>query len=233
MVKHLQKKNNLYRHKKHFCYNNNIQKENNEKIYTATEVKQTLSEMKEEIKKDIELEHQKILMEFKSELKCKDVLILELRKEIGVLLTQKGNIYTTNNLVINPFGKENTHYISKEYINKLVQNGPMNCIPNLLEYIHFNPKHIENHNIKIPNKKENFAQVYNGDQWEYQDKKQTIENMTDKAFGIINEHYDEGTNQYMDKIKNKIEESEKITVKKIHKDTEIMILNNQNKIKKK
>ena len=54
------------------------------------------------------------------------------------------------------------------------------------------------------NKKENFAQVYNGNKWEYQDKKQTIENMTDKAFGIINEHYDEGTNQYMDNIKNKI-----------------------------
>ena len=43
-----------------------------------------------------------------------------LRKEISVLLREKGNTYTTNNLVIQPFGKENTEYIKSEYIDQLL-----------------------------------------------------------------------------------------------------------------
>ena len=41
-----------------------------------------------------------------------------------------------------------------------------------LKYIHFHPEHKENHNIKIPNKKQPYAQIYNGKDWEYKKKKQ-------------------------------------------------------------
>ena len=50
----------------------------------------------------------------------------------------------------------------------------------LLKYIHFNPEHIENQNIKIPNKKEPYAEVFNGSIWEISDKKRTIKDMTDQ-----------------------------------------------------
>ena len=64
--------------------------------------------------------------------------------------------------MINSFGKENTSYITKDYIDSLISQGPMNIIPTLLKYIHFNPNHKENHNIKITNKKDNYAQIFNG-----------------------------------------------------------------------
>ena len=51
--------------------------------------------------------------------------------------------------------------------------------------------------------------------------------MTDRAIDIINEHYDMGSNKYMDTITAKICENDKNVVKKIHKGTELMILNNQ------
>ena len=33
------------------------------------------------------------------------------------------------------------------------ESGPLNSIPTLLKYIHFNPEHKENHNVKLVIKK--------------------------------------------------------------------------------
>lgn len=206
----------LMQHKKRYnCY---IENSHDELI----DLSKKLTEMKEEIKKDID-------KEYRARLESKDEMIEFLRKEISVLLREKGNTYTTNNLVIQPFGKENTEYIKSEYIDQLLTKAPIKSIPNLLEYIHFNPEHIENQNVKIPNKKDSFAKVYDGTKWEYKDKNETIENMTDKAYGIINSHYDQGSNKYIDDMTQKLAQKDKDIMKKIQKDTEVMILNKQSK----
>ena len=57
--------------------------------------------------------------------------------------------------------------------------------------------------------------------------KEIIDNMTNKAFGIINRHYSTGSNKYMDEVTDKIESNNKELVKQLQKDTEIMILNHQ------
>ena len=102
-------------------------------------------------------------MEKRIEEKCaeKDKLIISLNNQIGKLLEKVGDTYNTNtyNIVINPFGKENTSYISEDYVRNLINDGPYNSIPKLLKYIHFHPEHKENHNIKIPNKKQPYAQI--------------------------------------------------------------------------
>tara|TARA_B100000963_G_C22638949_1_gene679248 strand:- start:1631 stop:2542 length:912 start_codon:yes stop_codon:yes gene_type:complete len=155
-------------------------------------------------------------------------VIYELKKQIEVLLKGKGNVYNySQNIIVQPFGKENLSYIQDDYVKELISKEPMTCIPRLLKHIHFNDKHQENRNIKIPNKNQALAQVYNGVNWEYTDKQSTITNMTDRAIDIINEHYDMGSNKYMDTITAKICENDKNVVKKIHKGTELMILNNQ------
>ena len=157
-------------------------------------------------------------------------IINELKSQIETLIKYQGsnNTYTTNyNIMLNQFGKENTDYISNDYIHSLIKSGPVKSIPRLLEYIHFNPNHKENHNIKIPNKKKNYAQVFNGQDWEYRDKNETIQNMSGRAFDIINSHYLKGTNNYMDNFHESYEKEDKNLHKKLFKDTECMILNNQ------
>ena len=114
--------------------------------------------------------------------------------------------------------------IVRHIINKLIQVGPYKSIPRLLKHIHFNPKHKENHNIRIPNRKEKYAKIYNGDRWELRDKKETIEDLSDRAYNLLEDHYD-GGNKHMDKFIGEYEGEN--TSKKIHKETEIMILNNQ------
>jgi len=155
-------------------------------------------------------------------------VIKELKHQVEVLLKEKGNTYTyTQNIIIHPFGKENIEYIKQDYISKLIEQSPIKCIPYLLKALHFDEEHKENCNVKIPNKKQSLAQIFNGTNWEYKDKKDTIENMTNKAYRIINKHYDEGTNTYMDSFKEKYENNNKSIIKQVIKGTELMILNNQ------
>ena len=135
--------------------------------------------------------------------------------------------YNTYNIILNAFGKENISYLSSNKVNGLIEkNGAFNCIPKLLKYIHFNPEHVENRNITIPNTKQAYAKVFDGQKWVYQDKKLTIDAMTDKALNIINTHYN-GNKKHMDKLIENYEENDKNTKKKLYKKTELMILNNK------
>ena len=170
------------------------------------------------------------ISEYEAMLNQKDIIIQELRNQISNLVNKVGNTtnYNTYNIVnINPFGSEDTSYISSDYINKIVNEGPYRSIPKLLKYIHFHPEHEENHNIKIPNKKLPYAKVYNGTSWIFKDKKETIDDMSNKAYNVINYHYP-GGNNYMNKFKELYENNDSILNKKISKDVELLILNSQN-----
>ena len=173
-----------------------------------------------------------VLLQLQMKLEAKDTIIDELKSQIEVLLKNQGNnnIHNTTqyniDVKINSFGKENTSYITSEYIKNLISSGPPNT-HQLLEHIHFNPDHTENHNVKIPTKKQNYAQIFNGITWEYH-KQETISNMSDRAYGILNEHYQHGSNTYMDEFKQGYDSNEKKLIRRLTKDTELMILNNQN-----
>ena len=207
------RKHNLSRHKKKCIKKNNQVIDTNQELYTKTQVETIINKTKEEF----------YLKETQNL-----TIITELRKQVESLLKNQGNNNVTynTNIILNAFGKENISYISNDYLKGLISSGPVTCIPKLLKHIHFNPEHSENHNIKITNKKEPYAQIYNGTNWEISDKKQTIENMTDKAYSILNEHYT-GNNVYMLRFKEQYEDNCKMLTKKLSKDTEIMIINSQ------
>ena len=75
------------------------------------------------------------------------------------------------------------------------------------------------------------AQIFNGVSWEYKDKKETIENMTDKAYGILNKHFLEDFPKikhkkmirYMEQFRNDFESGNKETHKKIKERTKLII----------
>ena len=144
--------------------------------------------------------------------------------------TTNHTTHNTFNFVVNAFGSEDLSYIKDNFITNLIQSCPYSSIPKLIQEIHFHPEHSENQNIKIPNKKLKLAQIFNGVDWEYKDKKETIENMTSKAYCILNNHYDKSTpNKYMDQFQKDFESGNKGIYKNITDKTELTILNNQDK----
>ena len=99
----------------------------------------------------------------------KDIIIKDLQDkledliiEVSKLKNENSKIYkmnhinnskicSDNTIIVNNFGNENLEYLTdKNYHNFL--NLPTNGIPKMIEYIHFNPKHPENHNIRIKQK---------------------------------------------------------------------------------
>ena len=135
-----------------------------------------------------------------------------------------------NNIIINAFGKENLKYIDKEYIHGLIKEGPYGSIRKLIKYIHFNPDHKENHNIKIPNKRDKYAMVYDGSMWQVKNKKNMITTIADHAYGVIAEHCEDITSKKFDRFRDDFESEESRYMKKLAEDTELIILNGQKEI---
>jgi len=163
----------------------------------------------------------------------KDIIIDALKNQVQQLLNKSGqNTYNTtynntyNIVVLNAYGKEDISYLDENSIKSIMNKGPFESIPALIKHLHFNPNFQQNHNIKIPNKKLPWASIYNGNQWEYRDKVDTIDDLSHKAYGIINNHYD-GGDKYMDNFNEQFTNEVQSLTKRIHKDVELVILNNQ------
>ena len=164
-------------------------------------------------------------------------LLIELSKN-GSTINNITNNTTNNqnkiiNININNYGNENIDYLNKDYLNNLLQ-GAFTAIPKLIENIHFNPSHPENHNIKITNKKEPYIKVRKNDKWELQDKKETLETLVDDKYYILVDHYAdvEKTDNIPEKTRTVMEQfhdsyiDNKEIQKDLQKKVEMVILNN-------
>ena len=119
-------------------------------------------------------------------------------------------------------------------LNKLL-NLPYSAIPKLIKNIHFNPKHPENHNIKITNKKEPYIKVRKNDKWELQNKDETITDLIDRQqIHLNNEEIEEKIVEKcsisekcnIDRCTNLYNSDDKDYMKRLYNDSELMVINN-------
>lgn len=92
---------------------------------------------------------------------------------------------------INPFGKENTSYISVKDMDSIIDDvesydEACSTPSKLIKLIHFNPDHPENHNLKI---KDEEVFIYNGSGWLTEDKVTTINKLVQKSYNMIGNYY--------------------------------------------
>lgn len=149
-------------------------------------------------------------------------------------LTTTNNIGTQNNnvnITINAFGKENVDYITNKVCLQIV-NQVFNSVHTAAHIVFFNPDHPENHNIKIPNKKEPYAMVMKDNQrWEIMDRKKAIAEMTQKSYHVVEESFGKVQNQVkpskqdsFEKFRNKMDEQDPGLLKRIHNELEMEVL---------
>ena len=166
----------------------------------------------------------------------------EIEKLLTTVSTTTTNNNTTNNnnnitygdvnnnvIIVNNYGKENTNYLTEDYLKKLLDK-PYGGIQNLIKNIHFHPNHPENHNVKITNKKLPYALVWNDKIWETRNKKEVIEDLVDKGYMIMdttNEIIDE-TNKKYDSFADKYESGE--NKDDIAKEAEMLLINETKKL---
>ena len=163
-------------------------------------------------------------------------------KLINNLLNKVGSktINNTNNIEnqqinihINNYGKENLDYITDDFLVQILK-GPFGAVQKLIKHIHFNPKHPENCNIKITNKKLPYAKVYINNDWIIKDTKKLIKNMVDDRYNMIDSEFDKQENKLSETQKKryinfqkKYDNRDKKLIKELNKDIEIEILNNK------
>jgi len=155
---------------------------------------------------------------------------LTMLREMEMLLDKVGDTHIQNqqiNIHINSYGNENLDYITKDDIDRLVKI-PYAAIPKLLKNIHFHPKHPENHNIKITNKKSRLANVWKGNKWEVIDKKEVISNMVDKGYNILDVKYEDVPckNEKFEEFQQIYDSDDKQIKRQLNKEVEILVMNN-------
>ena len=92
----------------------------------------------------------------------------------------------------------------------------------------------ENQNICITNKKDKFIKVFKDNKWVYENKKETIEDIVDRNYSILDSHYEELGKVKLNNIEEenyksfqlKYDNNNKELKSKIHEDAELAILNN-------
>ena len=91
--------------------------------------------------------------------------------------TQINNTQTNNQTFkINNYGEEDLSYITLENKKKLLID-PRNSITNLIDDTHFNSEHPENANMRIPNKKQPFIELYVDNAWKMFNQYKTVCNL--------------------------------------------------------
>ena len=94
----------------------------------------------------------------------------------------------TNNIVINTFGQEDIRHLGMTIFN-LLQNFPESAVTDIICERYFDPKHPENKTVKIPSRKEKWAQVYNGQRWDIKRKTSVITDVLQTNFELLDNFY--------------------------------------------
>ena len=181
----------------------------------------------------------------------------ELRKQVESLMS-RGTGNTTNrnshnnthienqnnnnqnvNIVVNSFGNENIEHLTDKIVCKLIQAGPFTCLPKIIERIHFDPEHPENHNIKVTNQKNNYAKIVKDNKWVTTNKKQAIDTMIQNGYGLLEEKYQDNKDtisefkqERFEDFQEKYCDQDKDLMKTIKDEVDIALLNGTGKLHK-
>ena len=159
----------------------------------------------------------------------------ELYKQVSTLLDKVGDTNIQNNIILNNYGNEDLSHITDKLKTDLL-GIPYGAIPKMIEAIHFNDDKPENKNIVLPNKKENLVKVFEGDKWIYKNKNDTITDLVDSKYTIMDEHYEDMDSKHdvgsnikttFTKFKKIYEEGDEEMVANLKKQCELVLLNNR------
>jgi hypothetical protein len=225
---------NLYRHRSKCESERNRRGESKKICDTKNDVNLKINEMEQKL-----VVYERNQRDFEKE---RD----DLRSQISLLLDKLESPHNTthnntniesqlnNNITINinAFGNENTEYLDDKTVLQCIDRV-YKSIPALLQKIHFDPKHPENHNIKITNKKLPYASVMgNNKRWKTVDRKDAIDKMVTNGYYILDEKYETNKLKFdprkqknFERFQQNFEREEKNTMKVVKGDVEMMVIN--------
>jgi hypothetical protein len=161
----------------------------------------------------------------------------EFKKQIEILLTKVGNttnhINNTQNIQLNSYGKEDMSHITDSLKNQLLKI-PYGMIPKMIEAVHFNENKPENKNIAFTNKKDNKIKIYRNNKWIYRDKDETINDLIDGKYYLLDSHFDDSNDSMTitnkssyEQFRTFFDDKDKELHDQLKKECELVLLNNR------
>ena len=137
-------------------------------------------------------------LKYQHKLKCKQQNYIELQKKIDIIESQlknapqavtTNNINTQNiqNIQINmkDFGQENTSYLPPTFLSRCFVNKD---IVSLIEGIHCDKDHKENHNVRHKSLKHKMMETYVDGRWIVTDSNETLTDLIQNGYRILMKH---------------------------------------------
>ena len=126
--------------------------------------------------------------------KEKDEIFKKVTQQVNILSQNYcHNTYNTNTINVNNFGCENIEHISQNLLTHYV-NRPGLAIPNLINKIHFDPTHPENHNLKTSELNKKVVQVNENNTWVIKDRDTIIQQLIDEKSDLLQNHFNKVEN---------------------------------------
>jgi hypothetical protein len=155
-------------------------------------------------------------------------------KQQNITIDKQQNI-NHNNIKLVAFGKEDLGYISDTVYKKLLNKG-FKSVQYMLEHVHFNKAKPEHQNIYIPNLKNDYVTIFNGDDWTLKKKDDIMDTIIDNTNGYLAEKFDEFIKDNsldeatIRKYQRYLDEQDDASVKKTIKEEIKLILYNNRKL---
>ena len=165
---------------------------------------------------------------------------MEYKKQIKMLINKVGNVTNTtitnnSNIQLNSYGNEDLSHITDTMKSDMLKI-PYGMIPKFIEAVHFNDEKPENKNILLTNKRDNKIKIFSGNKWIYKTKDDTINDLVDGKYFILDSHYDNIVDNLCkmnidpkkyEEFRSKYDENDKELIEKIKAESELVLLNNR------
>jgi hypothetical protein len=174
---------------------------------------------------------------------------MELKRKIEVLEQQvrTGSTNITNNntqniqnihihVQRNDFAcGENTKYLKPEFLLECFRDMDMIKV---LEEIHFNPEHPENHNVRVKNVKQNLMEYVDNGKWVAKKKEEVLEHLIMNGYRVLHTYYKKNKDDVEDELEDsqvdeslqwlkKIYDEDKSLYKELKDDAFLLVMNNK------
>jgi hypothetical protein len=142
------------------------------------------------------------------------------------------NNHTVNQINIIAYGKEDLSHIEEVDYKRILNKG-FKSIQEYVNYIHFNSKKPENHNMYISNLRDNYILVYDGNSWQVQERDNILQDIVDNKGEMLQLKFNEMVNRLDEPTVRKFqrfldERDEKEVISKIKRDLKLLLYNKRN-----
>ena len=139
------------------------------------------------------------------------------------------NIVVNNHFTIRGYGDENLAYMTSALLTQIATKAGT-AVGEVIEKLHFHPRHPENRNVLFMDSRGNHASVYRGNRWVMENKQEVLGDLVDKGYtmldlGVVTDALTPLQERRLKAIKERYESRDPVLMRKMLDQAKLLIHN--------